>query len=61
VTAEYPAAFVSAAAGVITLWEVRDRETAVDFDSHRNIGLHHFAIRVASEAELTELFERVST
>ena len=56
---DYPAAYVSDGAGVVTLWEVR--ETAVDFDRHRNIGLHHLAIRVPSEAALTDLFARIST
>lgn len=57
---EYPAAYVSDGAGVITLWEVRDPQNAVGFERHRNIGLHHLALRVPSETELLDLFARVS-
>lgn len=57
---EYPAAFVSDGAGAVTLWEIQDRDGAVQFDRRRNIGLHHLAIRVASEAALADLFARAS-
>jgi catechol 2,3-dioxygenase-like lactoylglutathione lyase family enzyme len=44
----------------VTLWQVKDQAAVVEFDRHRNIGLHHLALRVPSEAELHAIFERVS-
>ncbi|WLE62310.1 VOC family protein [Burkholderia plantarii] len=56
---EYPAAFVSDGHVTLTLWQVKDPEV-VEFDRKRNIGLHHLALRVASEAALNTLYERVA-
>ncbi|MBI0330048.1 VOC family protein [Burkholderia plantarii] len=56
---EYPAAFVSDGHVTLTLWQVKDPEV-VEFDRKRNIGLHHLALRVASEATLNALYERVA-
>lgn len=56
----YPAVFVSDGHVVVTLWEVKNRTHPVGFDRRSNIGLHHLALRVASEAALQEIVERVS-
>jgi len=43
---DYPAVFVSDGAIMITLWQAADSATAVPFDRHQNLGLHHLALRV---------------
>ena len=53
---EYPAVFVSDGALMITLWQVSNPATAASFNRHENIGLHHFALRVASMDTLNQLF-----
>ncbi len=53
---DYPAAFVGDGLTRITLWQVEDPETATGFDRRRNVGLHHLALKVASRAQLDELF-----
>jgi catechol 2,3-dioxygenase-like lactoylglutathione lyase family enzyme len=53
---DYPAIFVSDGTIMLTLWQ--NKETpATAFDKNRNIGLHHVAFRVESEAELHRLHE----
>ena len=48
--ADYPAAFLTDGTTMITLWQVRDPETAVQFDRKNVVGLHHFALKVADAA-----------
>lgn len=56
----YPAVFVSDGCIKLTLWQV-DREGGhVDFDRRKNLGLHHFALKVSSEADLFRVFALVS-
>ena len=56
----YPRCAVSDGSIRLTLWEV-DKSRAVEpFDRRKNVGLHHLAITVASEAALNSLNERVS-
>lgn len=57
---DYPAAFVSDGHVTLTLWQVTERDAPVAFDRKRNVGLHHLALRVASEDALHAVFERVS-
>ena len=57
---DYPALFVSDGSILLTLWRVADPESAVGFDRKRNIGLHHLALRVADEAALQTVYERVT-
>jgi catechol 2,3-dioxygenase-like lactoylglutathione lyase family enzyme len=57
---EYPAIFVSDGHVLVTLWQRTDADKGVDFDRKANIGLHHLALRAASEAAFATLFERVS-
>ena len=42
---DYPAAFLSDGAIMITLWQAENPEAAVPFDRRANIGLHHLALR----------------
>ena len=54
---DYPAVFVSDGTVMITLWQVTDPGTAINFDRHGNVGLHHLALRVGSMEELEDLFQ----
>lgn len=54
----YPSKFVSDGVSVLTLWQVHNHN-APDFDRRANVGLHHVAFKIASEAELNALFTLV--
>jgi catechol 2,3-dioxygenase-like lactoylglutathione lyase family enzyme len=56
----YPAAFVSDGHIMLTLWQVTDQDRRVEFDRKTNVGLHHLAFRLDSEAALNDIFARVS-
>ena len=56
----YPKVFVSDGTTMITLWGVKDPETATSFDRRGNVGLHHLAFAVQSEEKLTALHEVLS-
>jgi len=58
---DYPAAFVSDGNIMITLWQAEDPAAATPFDRRRNIGLHHLALRVASEDALRVLCDELGT
>jgi catechol 2,3-dioxygenase-like lactoylglutathione lyase family enzyme len=58
---EYPAVFISDGVVMLTLWEVKNRALLIEFDRKSNIGLHHLALRLASEDALDEVFSRVSS
>ncbi len=51
---EYPAIFVSDGSFMLTLWQTR-QDPSAPFDKDKNVGLHHVAIAVESEAALFEL------
>jgi catechol 2,3-dioxygenase-like lactoylglutathione lyase family enzyme len=55
----YPSVFVSDGTTLITLWQVADPAKAVAFDRRANIGLHHLALRVADDAVLEQVHQRV--
>lgn len=57
---KYPAAYVSDGYTKITLWQVSDTSDYVSFDRHRNIGLHHLALKLPSREALDAVFESVS-
>ncbi|HVE06291.1 MAG TPA: VOC family protein [Paraburkholderia sp.] len=57
---EYPAAFVSDGHVMLTLWEVKNQDSRVEFDRKTNVGLHHLALKVGSEEAFNEIFARVS-
>jgi len=52
---EYPAIFVSDGTLMITLWRAKDPTTAIEFDRHTNIGLHHLSLKVGSEQALHDI------
>ncbi|MEO9274684.1 VOC family protein [Marinomonas sp. 5E14-1] len=54
----YPAIFVSDGTIMLTLWQAEDPATATPFDRKANLGLHHFALRVAETTELAKLHEQ---
>ncbi|WP_201279018.1 VOC family protein [Leptolyngbya iicbica] len=56
---DYPAYFVSDGTTLLTLWQAKDPESAVPFNRHTNIGLHHFALKVDGAATLTALHEKL--
>ena len=43
---DYPAAFLSDGAVMITLWQAEAGEKATPFDRRQNLGLHHLALTV---------------
>lgn len=53
----YPAIFVSDGVTLLTLWAARDPAAA--FDKNHQVGLHHAAFMVTSEAALAAVHERV--
>ncbi|MBY3592301.1 VOC family protein [Rhizobium bangladeshense] len=57
---DYPAAFVSDGTVKITLWQVADKNSSVNFNRRQNVGLHHLALKTRSEADFAQLFARVS-
>jgi catechol 2,3-dioxygenase-like lactoylglutathione lyase family enzyme len=58
--ASYPRTAVSDGVVRLTLWQVDKTKDIVPFDRRKNIGLHHLALEVESEAKLNELFQKVS-
>lgn len=55
----YPAVFLNNGSVTVTLWRVKNLETAIKFDRKNNIGLHHVAFSVASVEALDELYEKL--
>ena len=55
---EYPAIFVTNGNAFVTLWQTE--QGARTFDRRKNVGLHHFALRVASEEALDAAFRKAS-
>jgi len=56
---DYPAIFVSDGNIMVTLWEAKEQPSN-PFDRRKNIGLHHVAFKVESEAELNELHKKLA-
>ncbi|MDF1693340.1 MAG: VOC family protein [Zhongshania sp.] len=56
---DYPAIFVSDGTIMLTLWQAKSDNPTVSFDRHHNIGLHHFALRVADHKALEVLHNRL--
>ncbi len=54
----YPAKFVTDGNMFITLWQVENIDSYVNFDRKNNVGLHHLALSVSSEENLHILHER---
>ena len=58
---DYPAVFVTDGTTMITLWQAADPTNAIPFDRKNNIGLHHFALKVASAGVLDSLYHKLDT
>jgi len=54
----YPAKFVTDGNMFITLWQVENVNSLVNFDRKNNVGLHHLALSVSSEENLNILHDR---
>ncbi|MEJ2141668.1 MAG: VOC family protein [Gammaproteobacteria bacterium] len=55
---DYPAIFVSDGNIMVTLWANKE-QPATRFDKNKNVGLHHVAFQVGSEATLNNLHEKL--
>ena len=55
---DYPAIFISDGSVMLTLWQVQ--AAGASFDRKNNIGLHHFALRLAENTDLEALYEKLS-
>lgn len=55
---EYPAIFVTNDIVMFTLWQTSKQANA--FDRHENVGLHHVALSVEAEEELSALYKKLS-
>lgn len=55
---EYPSAFVSNGAAVLTLWQQKGEQQR-GFDRHAHVGLHHAAFKVPDEEALKAVFDAV--
>ena len=55
----YPAVFLNNGSVTLTLWRVKNLETAIKFDRKNNVGLHHVAFSVSSFEALYELYEKL--
>jgi len=53
---DYPAIFVKDGAIMLTLWKTQTEEP-VQFDRKNNVGLHHLALRVETQAGLYQILE----
>lgn len=53
----YPRTAVSDGNVRLTLWQVDNSRQVEEFDRRKNIGLHHLALEVPTEARLNELYE----
>jgi len=58
---DYPAAFVGDGQTRVTLWQVASNTDFIAFDRHRNVGLHHLALRVPSLENLHDLHRRIAS
>lgn len=57
---DYPAIFVSDGVTMLTLWQATDPATALAFDRHKHVGLHHFALKVETREALETLHKRLA-
>jgi lactoylglutathione lyase len=56
----YPRCAVSDGSIRLTLWQVDHDLTVNEFHFRQNVGLHHFALEVATQAELNKIAESVA-
>ena len=55
---DYPSAFLSDGTSMLTVWQAKT-EDYVKFDRHKNVGLHHFALKISSKDDLVDAYEKV--
>ncbi|WP_413692763.1 VOC family protein [Psychromonas sp. KJ10-2] len=55
----YPAIFVSDGTVMLTLWQIKDADNLTEFDRTKNVGLHHFALKVNSIEQLQTLYQNL--
>ena len=55
---EYPAKYVTNGKVFLTLWQTD--EGAHEFNRRTQVGLHHFALKVGTEDDLNQAFEKVA-
>ena len=58
---EYPAKFVRDSNIKLTLWQVKDQSNIKEFDRHKNIGMHHFALKLSEVISLDDMYTRLKT
>ena len=56
----YPRTAVSDGVVRLTLWQVDTTKEITSFNRRQNIGLHHLALQVDSEAKLNEIHQKVA-
>lgn len=56
---DYPAIFVSDGNIMVTLWETKE-QPPTPFDRKKNVGLHHVAFKVDTEAALDGLYKKLA-
>ena len=57
----YPRTAVSDGHVRLTLWQVDHSKRVVVFDRRSNVGLHHLALEVGTEADLNSIMQRLSS
>lgn len=57
---DYPAIFISDGTVMLTLWQIKDLDNTIHFDRQKNVGLHHFALKVATIAQLQTIYNNLA-
>lgn len=55
---DYPCAYMTDGLAKLTLWE-RKSEDFNSFDRHKNVGLHHLALKVQTAEDLNAIFAAI--
>jgi catechol 2,3-dioxygenase-like lactoylglutathione lyase family enzyme len=58
--ADYPSIFISDGTVMLTLWQISSVENMTSFDRKNNVGLHHFALKIANIEELERLHQQLA-
>ena len=57
---DYPAIFISDGTVMLTLWQIKDVDNRVEFDRTKNVGLHHFALKVSTIDQLQAVYQNLT-
>lgn len=57
---DYPSLYMTDGHAKLTLW-ARKSDDFNGFDRHKNIGLHHLALKVSTSDELNTIFAKIKT